>query len=293
MDYISNREISVIFWGIFFLIISLFNRSIRQSMINLIKLFFSIKIFIYFTISAIFLTVILFGLNYFIMIDSTVVKDAILWFIPNGLYATANSFKIKNVKKFFINHFAQNFKFVIIIEFLVSSYVFSLYTELITFPIIIFLILMNFFSERSETYRKIYDITNYLLVFITIFFISSATYKAFNDYHNFLSMKSLVYLSFPFVLMIFYLPISYIWILFAKYELLFTTISHVFKNIKKQDLGNKIKKEILKICVINIDLIEEIRTNKYFLWHSIENENDLKEFIFHLKNKIRSKDLNA
>jgi hypothetical protein len=293
MDYISNREISVIFWGIFFLIISLFNRSIRQSMINLIKLFFSIKIFIYFTISAIFLTVILFGLNYFIMIDSTVVKDAILWFIPNGLYATANSFKIKNVKEFFINHFAQNFKFVIIIEFLVSSYVFSLYTELITFPIIIFLILMNFFSERSETYRKIYDITNYLLVFITIFFISSATYKAFNDYHNFLSMKSLVYLSFPFVLMIFYLPISYLWILFAKYELLFTTISHVFKNIKKQDLGNKIKKEILKICVINIDLIEEIRTNKYFLWHSIENENDLKEFIFHLKNKIRSKDLNA
>jgi hypothetical protein len=93
--------------------------------------------------------------------------------------------------------------------------------------------------------------------------------------------------------MIFYLPISYLWILFAKYELLFTTISHVFKNIKKQDLGNKIKKEILKICVINIDLIEEIRTNKYFLWHSIENENDLKEFIFHLKNKIRSKDLNA
>jgi hypothetical protein len=287
MEIFTNREIASVIWIVVFSIFFITKKNCRSAFYKVLKTMFSIKILIYIFSSIAFFTALMFSINKFFAIDLSLLKDSLVWFITSGLIITGNSFTCSDTKSILSKHILENLKVTVLIEFILATYVFSLFMELLIIPIILFFSLLNVVSENDENYKPIYKATSALQNIIGLGIIIFSIYSAMLDYNNFIGIASIKSFILPFVLMIFYFPFSYCWILYAKYEVLFLVIKKMYSNMKNPELGKQIKKRILIFCGLNYNRVSAIRDNKYFFWHFIENESQIEEFIDYNRKRIK------
>lgn len=286
MSIFSNRELAVAIWLIVLFILSLLKENIRQSYQKVLKSFFNFKILIYILVSVVYFLIIIMLINCKYRLDLSQLKDAIIWFIASGLVLTANTFSSKSTKNIIENLIINNLKLIVLLEYIIATYTFSFFVEIFSFPIILFIVLMSAVSQTDEKYISVYKIFNGLQIFIGLLIICFSIYSAVLDYKGLIGKTSLVNILLPILYMILYFPVSYLWILYVKYEELFCVITQLFKNKKNIELGGKLKYEIFKYCKFRYNRINDIRSNKYYYWHLIKTEKQISEFIYYNRNKI-------
>jgi hypothetical protein len=287
MDIFTNREIASAVWIIIFFIILMLNQKCRSAFYKVIKTALSIKILMYTLISVIYFVGLMILINKVILIDLSLVKDAIIWFVVSGLVLTANSFSSIDSKNIIRDHILENIKVTVIIEFILATYVFSIWIELVIIPIILFVSLVNAVSANDENSKTIHRLTSIIEGIIGWVVFGFALINAVTDYCNFIGIASIKSFVLPLLLMIAYFPFSYCWILYAKYEVLFAVIKQMYKNKNSEQLGKKIIIRIARFCGLNFNRVSAIRDNKYFFWHYIEDENQIDEFIDYNRRKVR------
>ncbi len=184
----------------------------------------------------------------------SLIKDTIIWFCFSGVvicFDMLTSSKEENIlRKITLN----NIKIVIIIEFLVNTYTFSLLGELIFIPFITFIAMLDVVAQTDKKYSSVSKLITRLQFIIGATILIYAMSNAISDYNNLGSLDTLRSFLLAPLLSISFLPLIYLMLVFSAYENLFIRLNLGHEKSKK--LKNYAKKEIIKHCQFRLKKIK-------------------------------------
>ena len=177
MAELNNREISLFFWLFLIFIWIISQPTIRSSLYDFIKLLFiNPLLWMYFYIISMITIYFIFG-----FLSPQNFKDVIIWTISVAFAMLFNINKSITNDSFFKNTIIDNIKLVAVIGFISNLYSFNLISEIIIFPIIVFLGMLIPFSDDKKEYLTVNKIFKFLLNIIGWMFILFSVYKTIEN----------------------------------------------------------------------------------------------------------------
>ena len=209
LEVFTTRELAMFIWFLIFCIASFLNNKIRKSIINVIKCLLSIKLVVPFFMLFSYTCILTLILQLFSIEITKFIKDILLWFIFAGIPFSYSSISKDIDSAYFKKYVFDNIKVITVLEFIVSTFTFKLWIELIIIPIVVIITTLDAVAEMEEKYKSVHKILSCILSFIGIFIL---------DYLRTKNRKN-------FMISIFFIPVTYILVLYAEYETLFCRMS--------------------------------------------------------------------
>ena len=185
--------------------------------------------------------------------DLSQLKNTVIWFFTAAAVSSFRIVSISEEKEFFLIAIKDNFKFVMIIEFVVAFHTFSLLAELLVIPIVTFLVLMVEFSKGDKEHQIVERFFNGIVTTFGLFIVIYATYKTFSDLDKFFVLETFREFYLPPLLSLSFLPYIYLMALFVIYEKSFTRIRI---SIKDEDLRRYAKMQAITKFGFNTELLQ-------------------------------------
>ena len=207
------------------------------------------------------------------------IKNTILWAICIAFIMLMRFSKASD-KNFFINSVKDNLKILIILEFIINLYVFSLWIELLLVPFSALIGGMIAIAETDEQYKSVKKFLDFVLSFMGIVFVVYALYKVSTDFGNFASKKTIIDFSLPILFTMMFLPFVYLIALYSNYETLFLRMPFFIEN---QRVLSYSKRKIVLSFGFNLKAIN--RWGSHFNSLLIKEKKDIDEAIKEFKNK--------
>lgn len=272
----STREIALFIWFLIFLIYVSLGKSIRDSVVGVIKAFLDKKLVLAFSTMLIYILLVILILSYIRFWDMSLLKDTIIWILFSGIVLFFNINKVKHVN-YFSKLIKDNIKIIVIFEFLSNFYTLSLLGELILIPIVSFFSVVGAFAEYSskkeESYKKVNILCKNILGLIGLGAIGYVIYKTITEYNLLFSVSNLKSFLLTILLMILTLPYFYFLALFMRYETLFIRVNRL-----KYKGEGQIKKAKMQILIsANISLNKLFRINRDYM--SLKSTEDIQKQI--------------
>lgn len=164
----SNRELAAGFWLLPFACWLLLRKDFRRSLYDLIKTILSpglLQIFLFLVFNV---WLVCWTLNQFEWWQADQIKSIIFWYFLTGVFLLCRAIRSKEGDSFFRKTIFDNFKVIIIFQFIVVAYSFSLLTEIIIFPFIVFVSVLYGISESKKELKPVKNIFGGLLFIYTI-----------------------------------------------------------------------------------------------------------------------------
>ncbi len=272
----SNREIAYIFWTILIILFFL-SKKIGNTFGNVIKSFFASKL------SLLYISMLLFTIMEVYVIykigfwNSNLIKDTSFWFITFSFLTLFKSIKARNIRDF-IPIINDIFKLTIFLEFIINFMSFNLTVEIIMLPLITFIGIAKFLSEKSENKHSTTFLSNILSIIGLVYF-SFSVFKTINEYSKFTSQENLNTFVLPVFLSFLSLPFFYLVALYNEYEQIFMRVKFMTKDKKNQ---NKIKRQIFKKAKFNLNRIALLRDK--LIDFDLFETNDIKIYLDKIEN---------
>lgn len=277
MDLFNNREIATAIWLFAIFIFMLVKREIRESLFNVINAFFKIKILFSIFLMIVYTTGILIVLHHVRLWNTSLLKDSIVWFCFTGILMCFNLVTSKKEENLFRKIIISNIKIVIIIEFIINTYTFSLVVELFFIPLVTLLVIMEVIAKKDKKYSYVIKIINGLYIIIGVVILFYVTSNVVSDYKNIGSLDTLRNIVLVPLLTISFLPFIYFMMLFDAYERLFVRLNLGYE--KNNKLKRYAKRKIIKHCLLSLKKVNKaLNVNTYNLMH-IRNKEDVDEMI--------------
>jgi hypothetical protein len=270
---LNNREIATAIWLTIIFLWALSISSIRRSICNLLKAFFNKKIIIPFTamlLYIVFMVVIFEKIGFW---DISATKDTILWTLGSAFVTYFNLNKVAQDNNFFKNMILDNLKYVLILEFVVNLYSFSLSAELIVIPIVSFIVMLNAFAKSKLEYKQVSNLFSFILGVFGLFLLAFTINKIVLDFQDFASIKNLRDFFLPLLFSIVLFPFVYIMALVMQYEMIFVHIDFANKN---PDVAKYAKRKVLTACHINLPKLNKV--SKKAGYPKVNNKIDVLEW---------------
>lgn len=251
----NNRELALSIWGILFLGYFLFYNNVRKSIFNLLKIFFSLKLQIVFLSMGLYVFLCVYCLYAIQYWDYGLFKDTLFWLFGVAfllIFKVTNKVDAALFKKTVID----SWKFTIIIDFILNLYVFSLPVELVMAIVLIFLSMMQPFTQRKKEHRELDRYINKLLSIIGSVAFGFALYKIILHYNSFFSWANMKSPLLPPILTILYMPFLYLLALFFQYEMLLVRVKLMSGNDKR--LYKRCKRQIVQTARFSLKRISNI-----------------------------------
>ncbi len=254
-DIFNNREIAIGIWTIIAVVILLFMKPMQKFIKPFFSILFCRKFVVFYIVFLSYFTAIIYLLYYTGFWDIQLLKVTIFWILFVEFPMFANTIEKAKDHHFFVKLIKKNLSFIIIVEFILKFWTFSLATELIIVPIVVFLALLLALSSSKKKYRNVKRLVNGIYMIFGISIIFNVVSKLMNYPMNLLSISSLKELLLPVMLLFLNLPIVYWLALYKTYE-------EVFIRLK----GNKTEQRRMKstlFCFAGIILskITSVRNN--------------------------------
>ena len=282
-DVFSTREIALFIWFLVLLIFSSRTKSVRRSMIGVLKSFFVKNLIVAFSmllLYVLFTILVLYIIGYW---DISLFKDTILWVLFSGFILFMNVNKIENID-YFSKVLKDNLKAIAIWVFVFNFYTFNLIAELFFVPAVFLFTVLQAFAEHSskteKQHEKVVVLCKNILGAIGFIVICYVTYKTITEYQLLLSFKNLKSFLLPILLILFTLPYFYGLAVFMKYENLFIRMNSFLKFRGERQV--KIAKRQTLISA-NISLTKLSRIDRNFM--SLKKTNDIKQQVKNITKK--------
>lgn len=219
MDIFSTREIAIVFWSLIFAGLILINKEIRKSIVDIIKIIFSKNIRAPFFIILIYLKILMLLFIFKFKMGKYIdLKEVLLWVLFSGVplcYGVVNKEPNKDYIKEVIK---DNIKFIILLEFIISTFTFPLKIELIIVPVFTFLFLLEIVSDMKEEYKDVNKLISYILSISGFIILYKSFSLAIQNYKKLNSIESLVTIVTPIILTILYIPLIFIFRIYFNYN---------------------------------------------------------------------------
>ena len=223
-DILNNREQAISIWIFLIVVLGTLSSKIRNSILDVIEAFFAkklVQIYCAMLIYISFIILMLYTTNHWGIKN---LADTIKWC---ALVAFVMLFNFEKAKQpnYFKFALVSNLKILVIIEFIINLYVFSLPVELILVPFLAILGAMTAIAESDNQYEPAQRLLNLIMIFIGCIFLVYSSYNVITDFHNFATVKTLESFYLPIVLSILFSPFVYLVALYSNYENFFIRIS--------------------------------------------------------------------
>ncbi|RGD74493.1 hypothetical protein [Anaerofustis stercorihominis] len=276
----NNREIAVGIWLIIIFFIFIFYKPLRENLMNILKILFYKKFIIFYVIFLIFLLFIIWILKYFHFWNISMLKDTIFWVMFVELPIFAKAIEKGNSKYFFFNLLKENFKFIIIIEFLLQYWTFGLIAEILIVPLIFLFGILYYYTAQNKQDKKVKMLLDYIIIFYSIIIIINIIVNIIFNPMEILNIKTLNEFLLPLILFIFNLPIVYGLSLYNIYEQVLIKLKG--ENSEKQ----KMKISILSFSGIYLSKISAIHNNLDQIIFNSTNNYELKSNLSKLEQQL-------
>lgn len=245
LDLFSNRELALGLYALIFIVWLLCSRKIRPSTISIIKSACHRQLIIPFFFMLCYAGAAIYGLSCLSFWKWQYLKDIVMWVLFAGVPICFNAVNTKE-ERYFRNIVIDNLKFTALVEFLFGTFTFSFIGELIVQPVILLLFLLQAVAEKEKECRAFKQFLDAVIAISGILLIYFTIKEAIISYIYLNVLDLLVSFLIPIVFSALYLPIAYLFAVYAKYQVLFVRMA--FKSPKSKKLKRKHRWKILVAC---------------------------------------------
>ncbi len=135
-EIFNNREVAIGVWLGIILVWSLSNSGMRQAINHLIKIALSKKLVGVYLLLGLITSLLCYLLNVIDLWSLEQLKNTIYWYFGIAIISLFQVIKDTENPTYFNDLVVNNFKFIVLIEFIISFYTFGLWLELIFVPIL-------------------------------------------------------------------------------------------------------------------------------------------------------------
>lgn len=273
----NNREIATAFWLFAFLIFVLSKSDVRKSVKDVFAMLLEWRISLSLFLMLAITSSILYLLNYFSLRNMGLMKDTVIWFLFAGVPLYVRWITSKSDQNIFKKIVIENIKLILLIEFVVNVYTFSLITELILVPFVSFVVMLNTYAEIKQPNSTVAKFLSGLQTVIGLLIVFFALTQAIESYDKLFAINNLRGFLLPILLSIFSAPFVYLMALYSAYDLLFTRLD--MGREKSSNLKRYAKIELFKYCKLNrLKVQKALNMNTYNIM-SVENKQDVNDMI--------------
>lgn len=272
IDNLSAREISILIWSTLIILPILYIG--RKEFKNILSLFFGWKILTPFLLLVVYYIGIVYFLKLLNFWDKNLLKDTVVWFLFSGISIFFNVNKITSIN-YFKKALCGSLKVLVLFEFIMNFYTFSLLAELIIVPIITFITILYEYTKHSlkknTEYKQVNTFLGSLLSIFGIVILLNLLFQIFTNYEGLFTESNLKLLILPILLLLLSFPFYYFLALIMTYETFFVRIDCMFRDDK---VKKELKKQIIIDAKINLNrltLIDEKLDKKEIYDKNIQN----------------------
>ena len=225
MDIFSTRELATAFWiGVILIAVGVTivtNKKIRQGFIGVLKCFFNRKLRKLWEIYFLYIGIITLMFSRLPIWKNTYLKDIILWTLFSGLTICMNAVAGEADEKYISRVLKDNIRFTVVTEFLLSTFTFSLWVELIIIPIMTAITLLDTVAAQKSEAVAVHKLLQSMIAFIGLCLVFQTVKVGIREYRELNMVDTLVSFFIPMVYLLFVTPLEYVFELYSKYEMLF------------------------------------------------------------------------
>jgi hypothetical protein len=252
IDFFTSREWASITLIALFILFSARARSVRDSMVGVLKAFFHWKILLPIICAQIYLSIFAYTLYKYGFWNTTILRETIFFLFYTSialiLKYNNNDERISSFKGIV----EDTVKATLIIEFYLNIHTFSYGVELILQFILALFFLMGAHNKRdTKELEKTYGCTQTIFYCLSAFLLTYSIYLSIDQWRENFMTQNVISLLFPIAATIAYWPFLYLFSVIKAYEEWFVRI---YFASNKEEYGFR-KNQVLKACGINLSLI--------------------------------------
>ena len=252
IGFFTTREWASITLIVLFVLLSARARSVRRSILGVVKAFFHWKILLPIICAQIYISLFAYALYKYSLWNTTILRETIFFLFYTSialiLKYNNNDERISSIKGII----EDTVKATLIIEFYLNIHTFSYGIELIIQFLLTLSYLMGAYNKRdTKDLEKTYSCTQAVFYGISISLIIYSIYMTISEWKENFTSQSVISLLFPIVATITYWPFLYIFSVIKAYEEWFVRI---YFASNKEEYGFR-KNLVLKACGIKLSLI--------------------------------------
>jgi hypothetical protein len=243
---LSNREIALLLWlaiavtGIFIY------QPTRQLLRPLLRTLFLSKVSLISLIMLAYETVIVLIFDEARLCHLWMLKDGIAWLFGTATILLFSSAKAGDEKHYIRKIVLDNFKFTVLLTFVVNLYVFSLVVELFLAPALAMVVILSVIAATKPQYKVAGKLINVLSSGASVGLLVYASIHVLTGFRDFATAKNLEDFLIPSVLTLTCLPFIYLTALYGAYESLFTRID--IRLSSSRQLAQYTKQQAISAC---------------------------------------------
>ena len=257
MDIFSTRELATAFWiGVILIAVGVTivtNKKIRQGFIGVLKCFFNRKLRKLWEIYFLYIGIITLMFSRLPIWKNTYLKDIILWTLFSGLTICMNAVAGEADEKYISKVLKDNIRFTVVTEFLLSTFTFSFWVELIIIPITTVIVLFDTVAEHKSDAIAVHKLLQDVMAFAGLCVILQTVRVGILEYRELNVTNTLVSFFIPIVYLLLVTPLEYAFELYSKYEMLF--IQMHFKEPSDKMVRRKRHLKVIKVCGLSVKRI--------------------------------------
>ena len=257
MDIFSTRELATAFWvGAILIAVGMAivtNKKIRQGVIGVLKCFFNRKLRKLWEIYFLYIGIITLMFSRFPIWKNIYLKDIILWTLFSGLTICMNAVAGEADEKYISKVLKDNIRFTVVTEFLLSTFTFSLWVELIIIPIMTAITLLDVVAAQKSETVAVHKLLQSVIAFIGLCLGFQTVKVGIREYRELNVTNTLVSFFIPIVYLLLVTPLEYAFELYSKYEMLF--IQMHFKEPSDKMVRRKRHLKVIKVCGLSVKRI--------------------------------------
>lgn len=257
MDIFSTRELATAFWvGAILIAVGMAivtNKKIRQGFIGVLKCFFNRKLRKLWEIYFLYIGIITLMFSRSPIWKNIYLKDIILWTLFSGLTICMNAVAGEADEKYISKVLKDNIRFTVVTEFLLSTFTFSFWVELIIIPITTVIVLFDTVAEHKSDAIAVHKLLQDVMAFAGLCVILQTVRVGILEYRELNVTDTLVSFFIPIVYLLLVTPLEYAFELYSKYEMLF--IQMHFKEPSDKMVRRKRHLKVIKVCGLSVKRI--------------------------------------
>lgn len=254
MDIFSTRELATAFWvGAILIAVGMAivtNKKIRQGFIGVLKCFFNRKLRKLWEIYFLYIEIITLMFSRSPIWKNIYLKDIILWTLFSGLTICMNAVAGEADEKYISKVLKDNIRFTVVTEFLLSTFTFSFWVELIIIPITTVIVLFDTVAEHKSDAIAVHKLLQDVMAFAGLCVILQTVRVGILEYRELNVINTLVSFFIPIVYLLLVTPLEYAFELYSKYEMLF--IQMHFKEPRDKKVKRKRHLKVIKACGLSV-----------------------------------------
>ena len=254
MDIFSTRELATAFWvGAILIAVGMAivtNKKIRQGFIGVLKCFFNRKLRKLWEIYFLYIGIITLMFSRSPIWKNIYLKDIIVWTLFSGLTICMNAVAGEADEKYISKVLKDNIRFTVVTEFLLSTFTFSFWVELIIIPITTVIVLFDTVAEHKSDAIAVHKLLQDMMAFAGLCVILQTVRVGILEYRELNVINTLVSFFIPIVYLLLVTPLEYAFELYSKYEMLF--IQMHFKEPRDKKVKRKRHLKVIKACGLSV-----------------------------------------